>query len=168
MNAMLNAHLILPAAIHRIKLLEDRMAGQDQQISQLAMIIAKAKEDGGQGQIDKLASIIDNIRLTIPLKTISQHLEGGHSPLEIPKELLPTVGKYRTRSNRTYEVVKKRWALWKTQLDAGASVAEMSKAWGCDRGTVLYAIRNDFIPSKGNPINRKISLTRKRKKGMFV
>jgi len=169
MNSMLTAHLVLPAAIHRIKMLEERMAGQDAQITQLAGMIARAKENGGQGQIDKLATIIDNIRLTIPLKTITQHLQGGHSPLEIPKELLPTVGKYRTRSNRTYEVVKKRWALWKTQLDAGAGVAELARAWGCDRGTVLYAIRNDFTPSKGNPINRKISLTSKRsKKGMFV
>ena len=88
---MLTAHLVLPAAIHRIKMLEERMAGQDAQITQLAGMIARAKEDGGQGQIDKLASIIDNIRLTIPLKTISQHIQGGHSPLEIPKELLPTV-----------------------------------------------------------------------------
>ena len=150
MNSMLTAHLVLPAAIHRIKMLEERMAGQDAQITQLAGMIARAKEDGGQGQIDKLASIIDNIRLTIPLKTISQHIQGGHSPLEIPKELLPTVGKYRTRSNRTYEVVKKRWALWKTQLDSGVTPSELAKAWGCDRGTILYAIKNKFTARASN------------------
>jgi len=160
MNSMLTAHLVLPAAIHRIKMLEERMEGQDAQITQLAGLIARAKEDGGQAQIDKLATIIDNIRLTIPVKTISQHIQGGHSPLEIPKELLPTVGKYRNRSNRTYDVVKKRWALWKTQLDAGVSPTELSKAWGCYRGTVLNAIRNNFTPSQ--------NLKRKRKKRILV
>ena len=165
-NTMMTAHLALPAAIHRIKMLEERMAGQDAQITQLAGMIAKAKEDGGQ--IDKLASMMGEIARTIPLKPITHQIEGVDSLLQIPRELLPRVTKSKTGSNRTYEVVKKRWALWKTQLAAGANINEMARAWNCHRSSIKYASRYDFVASNGNPINRKISLMRKRKKGRFV
>ena len=42
MTSLLTAHLVLPAVIHRIKMLEERMAGQDAQITQLAGMIARA------------------------------------------------------------------------------------------------------------------------------
>jgi len=150
MTSLLTAHLVLPAAIHRIKMLEERMAGQDQQITQLAGMIARAKEDGGQGQIDKIASIIDSIRLTVPIKTIAEHIQGGSSPIEIPKELLPTAGKHRARSNRTFGVVNKRWALWKVQFEAGMSPLQIAKAWGCDRSSVMYARKNRFVTRASN------------------
>ena len=142
-----NESAAISAVTYRVKEIEDRLAMQDHKITQLAELISY---NGSQAQIDKLTSIIENIRLTIPLKTITQHIQGGHSSLEIPKELLPTIGKYRARSNRTYETVKKRWALWKLQLDAGVSATELARAWGCDRSSILYARKNRFVARASN------------------
>jgi len=140
-------NLVLSAASERIKLLEDRMERQDQQISHIAMMISKVKEDS---QIDKIASIIDSIRLTVPIKTIADHIQGGSSPIEIPKELLPTAGKCRARGNRTFAVVNKRWALWKVQFEAGMCPTQIAKAWGCDRSSVIYARENRFVTRASN------------------
>ena len=140
-------NLILSAASERIKLLEDKMERQDQQISHIAMMISKVKEDS---QIDKIASIIDSIRLTVPIKTIAEHIQVGSSPIEIPKELLPTAGKCRARGNRTFAVVNKRWALWKVQSESGMCPTQIAKAWGCDRSSVIYARENKFVTRASN------------------
>ena len=144
---MINESPAIMAVTYRIKEIEDRLAMQDHKITHLTELISY---NGSQAQIDKIASIIENIRLSIPQKTITEYIQGGNSSVEIPKELLPTLGKYRARSNRTYEVVKKRWALWKLQLDAGVSATEIAKAWGCDRSSVLYAIKNRFVARASN------------------
>ena len=151
MNSMLTAHLVLPAAIHRIKMLEERMAGQDAQITQLAGMIGKLKDNADKGQIDNLTSIMAKIRLTIPRKIITEHIQGDDIPIETPKELLPTL--QTVRNNRSYEVVKKRWELWKTQIDSGATPAQLAKAWGCERGSVYHAIKNKFVARRSTGRN---------------
>jgi hypothetical protein len=139
---------------YRLKQIEERFAMQshkftlqDHKINQLAGIIGKLKENSDKGQIDNLASIMANIRLTIPRKMIRDHIQGDDIPIETPKELLPTF--QTVRSNRSYEVVKKRWELWKTQIDSGATPAQLAKAWGCERGSVYHAIKNKFVARLG-------------------
>jgi len=142
------------ALTYRLKQIEERLTMQshkftlqDHKINQLAGIIGKLKENSDKGQIDNLASIMANIRLTIPRKMITEHIQGDDIPLETPKELLPTF--QTVRSNRSYEVVKKRWELWKTQIDSGATPAQLAKAWGCERGSVYHAIKNKFVARRG-------------------
>jgi len=132
---------------YRLKQIEERFAMQEHKITQLAGMIGKLKDNADKGQIDNLASIMANIRLTIPRKMITEHIQGDDIPLETPKELLPTF--QTVRSNRSYEVVKKRWELWKTQIDSGATPAQLAKAWGCERGSVYHAIKNKFVARRG-------------------
>jgi len=143
---------------YRIKEVEERLTMQshkftlqDHKINQLAGIIGKLKENSDKGQIDNLASIMAKIRLTIPRKIITEHIQGDDIPIETPKELLPTF--QTVRSNRSYEVVKKRWELWKTQIDSGATPAQLAKAWGCERGSVYHAIKNKFVARRGTGRN---------------
>jgi uncharacterized coiled-coil protein SlyX len=137
----------ISAVTYRLKQIEERFTMQEHKITQLAGMIGKLKDNSDKGQIDNLASIMANIRLTIPRKMIREHIQGDDIPLETPKELLPTF--QTVRSNRSYEVVKKRWELWKTQIDSGATPAQLAKAWGCERGSVYHAIKNNFVARLG-------------------
>jgi uncharacterized coiled-coil protein SlyX len=133
--------------IAMVNQVEPRFAMQEHKITQLAGMIAKLKDDADKGQIDKFVSIIDNIRLTIHRKKITQRVLDDYVPLETPNELLPEL--QISRNNRPYEIVKKRWELWKTQIDSGATPAQLARAWGCDRGSVYHAIKNKFVASRG-------------------
>jgi len=122
------------ALVYRVKTLEGKIAEQNTQIAMLASQIAQNKPRMG-------------------LETASSVVEGITTRIEIPKELLPTIGKHRASRNRNYETVKKRWGLWKLQFEAGMSQNQIARAWGCDHGTIHHAKNHNFEPrrSVGRP-----------------
>jgi uncharacterized coiled-coil protein SlyX len=123
------------ALVYRVKVLEEKLVDQ-------------------ANQITTLASQIANNRTEMALKEAKEVEEGITTRLQIPKDLMPTIGKYRARKNRSYEIVKKRWALWKVQFESGLSQNQIAKAWGCDHASISYARRRNFEPrkTKGRPL----------------
>lgn len=121
--------MILAATIHRVKMCEDRIKDFEQMVSTLTSTMAQNRAE--------LAS-----------KGLEKFVIGVTTPLDIPKELVPTYGKAGARRNREYSTVKKRWTLWKHQLDSGMSMSELAKAWGVHRTTIMFAKSRKFIVRK--------------------
>jgi hypothetical protein len=123
------------ALVYRVKVLEEKLVDQ-------------------ANQITTLASQIAHNRTEMALKEAKEVEEGITTRLQIPKDLMPTIGKYRARKNRSYEIVKKRWALWKVQFESGLSQNQIAKAWGCDHASVSYAKKRNFEPriTRGRPL----------------
>lgn len=121
--------LVLAATIHRVKLCEDRIKDFEQMVSTLTSQMAQNRAE--------LAS-----------KGLSSLIMGTSTPLDIPKELRPTIGKFRMPRNRSFATVSKRWALWKAQLASGMNIHELADAWGCDYTTIRNAKERGFIARK--------------------
>jgi hypothetical protein len=128
--------LVLAATIHRVKLCEDRIAQFEQMVSTLTAQMAHNRSE--------LAS-----------KGLAGLIMGTTTPLDIPMELRPTFGKYRTRGNRSYNTVRKRWNIWKAQHQSGLSMQEIAKAWGCHHTSIINAKNRNFIPRKATGRNKK-------------
>jgi len=123
------------ALVYRVKVIEEKLVDQANQITTLASQIAQNRTE-------------------MAIKEANEVAEGISTRLEIPKDLMPTIGKYRARKNRSYEIVKKRWALWKVQLESGLTQNQIAKAWGCDHASISYARSRNFEPrkTKGRPL----------------
>ena len=121
--------LVLAATIHRVKLCEDKIKDFEQMVSTLTSQMAQNRAE--------LAS-----------KGLSSLIMGTSTPLDIPKELRPTIGKFRMPRNRSFAIVSKRWALWKAQLASGMNIHELADAWGCDHTTIRNAKERGFIARK--------------------
>jgi hypothetical protein len=121
--------LVLAATIHRVKMCEDKLREFEQMVSTLTSTMAQNRAE--------LAS-----------KGLERFVIGVTTPLDIPKELVPTYGKAGARRNREYSTVKKRWTLWKHQLDSGMSMSELARAWGVHRTTIMFAKSRNFIVRK--------------------
>jgi len=128
--------LVLAATIHRVKMCEDRIREFEQMVTTLTAQMAHNRAE--------LAS-----------KGLASLVMGTTTPLDIPKELVPTYGKYRARGNRKYDVVKKRWAIWKAQYNSGLSLTNIAKAWGCHHTTILNAVNRNFTPRKATGRGKK-------------
>ena len=121
--------LVLAATIHRVKMCEDKLREFEQMVSTLTSTMAQNRAE--------LAS-----------KGLEKFVLGVTTPLDIPKELIPTIGKGGARRNREYSTVNKRWTLWKHQLDSGMSMSELARAWGVHRTTIMNAKSRNFIVRK--------------------
>jgi len=121
--------LVLAATIHRVKSCEDKIAQFEQLISTLTAQMAHNRAE--------LAS-----------KGLANLVMGTTTPLDIPKELVPTYGKYRARGNRTHSVVEKRLEIWKAQYESGLSLRDIAKAWGCHPTSILNAKNRNFKARK--------------------
>jgi hypothetical protein len=128
--------LVLAATIHRVKMCEDKIREFEQMVSTLTSQMA-------QNRTEMASKEAGNIVL------------GVTTPLDIPKELVVTYGKYRARGNRKYDVVKKRWAIWKAQYNSGLSLTNIAKAWGCHHTTILNAVNRNFTPRKATGRGKK-------------
>ena len=128
--------LVLAATIHRVKLCEDRIKEFEEMVSTLTSQMAQNRTE--------LAS-----------KGLATLVMGTTTPLDIPKELVPTYGKYRARGNRSHSIVRKRWELWKAQHQSGLSIQEIAKAWGCHHTSIINAKNRNFIPRKATGRNKK-------------
>lgn len=129
--------LALPAAIHRITMLEQERNEMNKKLETLYTTMAQIRTElASEGRLVKE-------------KTLD-------SPLVIPDDLrLVKLKGQRQKRNRPYHVVQKRWSLWEEQLKTGISVNALAKAWGCDHGTILFAKKRNFKArkawNKGNP-----------------
>ena len=121
--------LVLAATIHRVKMCEDKLREFEQMVTTLTSTMAQNRAE--------LAS-----------KGLEKFVLGVTTPLDIPKELIPTIGKGGARRNREYSTVNKRWTLWKHQLDSGMSMSELARAWGVHRTTIMNAKSRNFIVRK--------------------
>ena len=121
--------MVLAATIHRVKMCEDKLREFEQMVSTLTSTMAQNRAE--------LAS-----------KGLEKFVIGVTTPLDIPKELIPTRGKDGARRNREYSTVKKRWTLWKHQLDSGMSMSELARAWGVHRTTIMNAKSRNFAVRK--------------------
>lgn len=136
--------LALPAAIHRITMLEKERDEFNKKLEAVYSTMAQIRTELASG-----GRLIDK-----------QYLTGS---IVIPDELrLVKREGQRQKRNRQYHIVQKRWDLWKEQLKTGISVNALAKAWGCDHGTILFARRRNFTSRKAwnagnNPtgINKK-------------
>lgn len=129
--------LALPAAIHRITMLEQERHLMNQKITSLYDTIGQIRSELAlEGRLVKETTL--DIPLTIPDDLRLVKLKGQ-----------------RQKRNRAYHIVQKRWNLWKEQLKTGISVNALAKAWGCDHGTILFAKKRNFTArkawNKGNP-----------------
>ena len=122
----------LPATIYRVGEAEKRLKELESKVETLTQIIASVRAD------------------SMVSKEISQKVL---PTFEIPKDLMMTRSARNgsKRGNRKHEVVKKRWAFWKTQYDAGLTISEIAHQWGCDHGSVCYAKARKWNPSKHIP-----------------
>jgi len=135
------------ALVYRVKALEDKIVDQASQITALASTIAQNRTEMALKHADHTnmgkVTAYDCVKDLMPI-------------MDVPKDLMPTPGKFRARKNRTSEVVAKRWALWKIQYEAGHSFSEIARAWGCDHSTINYAFRKNFNARKRK--DQRISL----------
>ena len=121
--------MVLAATIHRVKLCEDKLREFEQMVTTLTATMAQNRAELASQGLEKLVM-------------------GVTTPLNIPKELVPTYGKAGARRNREYSTVKKRWTLWKHQLDSGMSMSELARAWGVHPTAILFAKKQNFIVRK--------------------
>lgn len=129
--------LALPAAIHRITMLEKERDEFNQKLTTLYATIGQIRSELASG-----GRLVKETTLT--------------SPIVIPDDLrLVKLKGQRQKRNRPYHIVQKRWSLWKEQLQTGISVNALAKAWDCDHGTILFAKKRNFTArkawNKGNP-----------------
>lgn len=129
--------LALPAAIHRITMLEQERNEMNKKLTSLYDTMAQIRTElASEGRLVKETTL--------------------DSPLVIPDDLRLIKQKgQKQKRNRQYHVVQKRWSLWQEQLKTGISVNALAKAWGCDHGTILFAKKRNFTArkawNKGNP-----------------
>lgn len=127
---MMMHELALPAAIHRITMLEQERIELNKKLDALYATMAQIRTElASEGRL------VDKTTLD--------------SPIIVPNELRTIKIKgQRQKRNRPYHIVKKRWALWKEQLKTGISVNALAKAWDCDHGSILFAKKRKFIARK--------------------
>jgi hypothetical protein len=83
-------------------------------------------------------------------KGLANLVMGTTTPLDIPRELRPTFGKYRARGNRSHNTVQKRWGIWKAQYESGLTVKEIAHAWGCHHSSIVNAKSKNFTARKSS------------------
>ena len=98
--------------------------------------------------VSTLTSTMAQNRAELASQGLEKLVMGVTTPLDIPKDLIPTRGKDGARRNREYSTVKKRWTLWKHQLDSGMSMSELARAWGVHRTTIINAKARNFVVRK--------------------
>ena len=70
--------------------------------------------------------------------------------IAVPKELM--IGKSRKRrgkrrtagTNRCASTVQARWSLWRAQREAGYTLQQIARAWGCNHSSIVNAEKNKF------------------------
>ena len=127
---MMIHELALPAAIHRIAMLEK-------------------ERDEFNKKLTALYATIGQIRSELASEGRLVAKETLDSQIVVPDELrlLKKKGQ-RQKRNKQYHIVQKRWSLWKEQLKTGISVNALSKIWDCDHGTILFAKKQNFTARK--------------------
>jgi len=112
-------------------------------------LLRKAKDnDPIKAYLAPLCSRIGQIEARIGLEKAKSAEPIDLPEIIVPHELRILKGKAGKTKNRKFEVVQKRWSLWKAQHLAGIPLNAIARAWGCDHGSISYAKKHGWIARK--------------------
>jgi hypothetical protein len=130
----------------KLKDLEERIENIETTLS----LMRQAKDnDPIKAYLEPIASRIAQIEAQIGLEKAKTNGQIDIPNIIVPEELRVLKGKLGRCNNRKYEIVKRRWALWKAQYEAGVPMTTIARAWNCDHGTIAYARSNNWKASPG-------------------
>lgn len=115
----------------------------------IALIRQARENDPIKAYLEPIASRMAQIEATMGLERAKSAKQMDIPNVIVPEELRVLKGKLGRCRNRKYEIVKKRWALWKAQYEAGIPINTIARAWKCDHGTICYARSNNWKASPG-------------------
>ena len=125
--------LALPAAIHRITMLEKERDEFNKKLTSLYTTIGQIRSELALG-----GGLVKETTLD--------------SPVVIPDDLRLTSTKgQRQRGNRQFHKVQKRWKLWEEQLKTGISINALAKFWGVHHTSIVNAQARKFKARKADP-----------------
>jgi len=102
----------------KLKELEERLEGIETTLS----LMRQAKDnDPVKAYLEPIASRIAQIEAQMGLERAKTNGQLDIPNIIVPEELRVLKGKLGRCNNRKYEIVKRRWALWKAQYEAGSS-----------------------------------------------
>jgi hypothetical protein len=128
----------------RIQELEERINSLELSLQ----IMRNAKEaDPVKAYLAPLCSRIAQIEAHLGLERAQTKEPIDLPQIIVPHELRVLRGKFGKCNNRKIEVVRKRWALWRAQYEAGVHIATIARAWGCDRASIFHALKRGWVPS---------------------
>jgi len=136
----------------RIKELEERIKELESSLT----IMRQAREsDPVKAYLEPLCSRIAQIEAQIGLEKAKTAEPIDLPQIIVPHELRVLKGRGGKCKNRTFEVVQKRWNLWKAQHEAGIPMNAIARAWDCDHGSICYAKANNWIAKRSDPCKSK-------------
>ena len=131
----------ISAISHRLKAVETKLAKDGTfrdsfENGQLASVLAT--------RLSPICDKIARIEAQMGLKGRFAVTEPLAPTIEVPRDLRLLPGKRGRRSNRTAEVVQRRWDIWRMQFESGIPIAAIARAWGCDHGSLCHAKRMNW------------------------
>lgn len=129
----------------RLLAIEERLEKLELKVSILEQ---KQNNDPIKAYLEPLCSRIGQIEAQIGLEKAQSKEPIDLPEIIVPHELRVLKGKFGKCKNRKIEVVRKRWALWRAQYEAGIAMTTIARAWGCDHGSICHAKKQGWEPSK--------------------
>lgn len=138
------------ALTYRVKALEEKIHGLSSQIITLAhqSLQDRINIRGFEQKLAEREKYFIKLSEKLASKQAVAVIQEVTPRIVVPRHLLKECGAGSSKMKRNHEIVKKRWALWKLQFESGFSMNEIARAWKCDHGSIGYARRNNFIPTK--------------------
>jgi uncharacterized coiled-coil protein SlyX len=138
------------ALSYRVKVLEDRIATQANQITAMAhqSLQDRINIRAFEQKLQEREKYFKTLSEKLACKQAQAVIQDVTPDLVIPKHLKKSCGVGSGKMAKSYEIIKKRYALWKLQYESGFSLTQIARAWKCDHGSVGHAKRNNFIPKK--------------------
>lgn len=130
----------------KLRELEERIEGIE---TTLSLMRQTGNTDPIKAYLEPIASRMAQIEARIGLEKAKTNGQIDLPNIIVPEELRVLKGKLGRCNNRKYEIVKRRWALWKAQYEAGIPMNTIARAWNCDHGTIAYARANGWKASPG-------------------
>jgi hypothetical protein len=140
------------ALSYRVKALEDRIATQANQITAMAhqSLQDRINIRAFEQKLQEREKYFKTLSEKLACKQAQAVIQEVTPDLVVPKHLKKACGVGSGKMNKRYEVIKKRYALWKLQYESGFSMVQIARAWKCDHGSIAHAKRNNFIPKKSS------------------
>lgn len=136
----------------RLSNLEERLEKAELQIS---ILTQRLNNDPIKAYLEPLCSRIAQIEAQTGLERAKTKEPIDLPQIIVPHELRVLKGKGGKCKNRTFEIVQKRWNLWKAQHEAGIPMNAIARAWDCDHGSICYAKANNWIAKRSDPCKSK-------------
>jgi len=130
----------------KLRELEERIENIE---TTLSLMRQSRDNDPVKAYLEPIASRIGQIEAQIGLEKAKTNGQIDIPNIIVPEELRVLKGKLGRCNNRKYEIVRRRWSLWKAQYDAGIPMNTIARAWKCDHGTIAYARSNGWKASPG-------------------